>query len=45
MSMRDWITRLEGFLTLNDCEILQGAGRVSAEVKLKGALYYYRPST
>ena len=32
MSMQDWITKLEGFLTLNDREILQGAGRVSAEL-------------
>lgn len=31
MSMRDWITKLEGFLTLNDREILQGAGQVSAQ--------------
>lgn len=31
MSMRDWITKLEGFLTLNDREILQGAGKVSAQ--------------
>jgi len=32
MTMQDWITKLEGFLTLNDREILQGAGRVSAEL-------------
>ena len=32
MTMRDWITKLEGFLTLNDREILQGAGRVSKEL-------------
>jgi hypothetical protein len=32
MSMQDWITKLEGFLTLNDREILQGAGKVSAEL-------------
>lgn len=31
MSMHDWITKLEGFLTLNDREILQGAGNVSAQ--------------
>lgn len=31
MSMRDWITKLEGFLTLNDREILQDAGNVSAQ--------------
>lgn len=32
MTMRDWITKLEGFLTLNDREILRDAGRVSAEL-------------
>jgi len=32
MNMRDWISKLEGFLTLNDREILQGAGKVSAEL-------------
>ena len=32
MTMQDWISKLEGFLTLNDREILQGAGKVSAEL-------------
>jgi len=32
MTMRDWINKLEGFLTLNDREILQGAGKVSAQL-------------
>ncbi len=32
MTMRDWIAKLEGFLTLNDREILENAGRVSAEL-------------
>lgn len=32
MSMVDWVTKLEGFLTLNDREILQGAGKVSAQL-------------
>jgi len=32
MSMHDWIVKLEGFLTLNDREILQNAGKVSAEL-------------
>lgn len=32
MSMKDWITKLEGFLTLNDREILRGAGQVSADL-------------
>jgi len=31
MTMRDWITKLEGFLTLNDRNILTHAGRISAE--------------
>jgi hypothetical protein len=29
MKMSDWIAKLHGFLTLNDREILQGAGKVS----------------
>jgi hypothetical protein len=32
MSMQDWVIKLEGFLTLNDRELLQGAGAVSAEL-------------
>lgn len=32
MTMSDWITKLEGFLALNDREILQDAGKVSAEL-------------
>lgn len=32
MTMQDWITKLEGFLTLNDREILQNAGSVSTEL-------------
>ena len=32
MTMQDWITKLEGFLTLNDREILKDAGTVSAEI-------------
>ncbi len=32
MTMRDWIKKLEGFLTLNDREILQNAGNVSARM-------------
>ena len=32
MAMQDWIAKLEGFLTLNDREILRDAGRVSAEL-------------
>ena len=32
MTMQDWISKLEGFLTLNDREILQGAGKVTAQL-------------
>ena len=32
MSMQDWISKLEGFLKLNDREILQGAGKMSAQL-------------
>lgn len=32
MTMQEWVSKLEGFLTLNDREILQGAGKVSAEL-------------
>ncbi|MBI4331017.1 MAG: virulence RhuM family protein [Chloroflexi bacterium] len=32
MTMNDWITKLEGFMTLNDRDVLQNAGKVSAEL-------------
>ena len=32
MTMQAWVKKLEGFLTLNDREILQGAGKVSAQL-------------
>ncbi len=32
MNMQDWINKLDGFLTLNDREILQHAGKVSHEL-------------
>jgi hypothetical protein len=32
MTMREWITKLEGFLTLNDPEVLKNAGKVSADL-------------
>lgn len=32
MSMVDWIKKLDGFLTLNDREILNHAGKVSHQV-------------
>lgn len=31
MTMRDWATRLDGFLEFNGTELLVGAGKVSAE--------------
>lgn len=37
MTMQNWITKLEGFLTLNDREILQNAGKVSAELAKSSA--------
>ena len=50
MTMKDWITKLEGFLTLNDRDILLNAGKVSAElartrslwrVKMAGSRSYF----
>ena len=32
MTMQDWISKLEGFLRLNDRAILQGAGKISAQL-------------
>jgi len=32
MTMRDWVEKLHGFLTLNDREILEGVGKISAEL-------------
>lgn len=32
MTMQDWITKLEGFLTLNDRMVLQNAGKITAEL-------------
>lgn len=31
MAMKDWITKLHGFLTLNEREVLEGAGHLSKE--------------
>ena len=45
MKMADWITKLHGFLTLNDREILQGAGKVtkkSADDKALAEFEKYR---
>jgi hypothetical protein len=32
MTMQDWVTKLEGFLTLNDRMVLQNAGKITAEL-------------
>ncbi len=32
MTMQDWINKLDGFLTLNDREVLRDAGKVSAQI-------------
>ena len=37
MYMKDWITKLNGFLTLNDREILEHAGRISHELATEKA--------
>jgi hypothetical protein len=45
MRMADWITKLHGFLTLNDSDILQGAGKVSrkdADAKALAEFEAYR---
>jgi len=46
MYMKDWITKLNGFLTLNDREILAHAGRISHELaKEKAETEYKRYQT
>lgn len=35
MTMEDWIERLDGFLEFNEYEILQDAGKISANVAKK----------
>ena len=35
MTMNDWIEKLHGFLTINDREILQDAGRISHELMVE----------
>ncbi len=37
MYMKDWIEKLNGFLTLNDRDILTHAGKVSHELALQKA--------
>ncbi len=41
MRMNDWITKLHGFLTLNDREILEGAGQLSKQLADTHALEEY----
>jgi len=41
MYMKDWITKLNGFLTLNDREILEHAGRISHELAKEKAKTEY----
>jgi len=41
MYMKDWITKLHGFLTLNDMEILGHKGRISANAAKEHALKEY----
>jgi len=41
MRMKDWITKLEGCLGLNDREILSHAGKVSHELAMKHAAVQY----
>ena len=41
MHMADWVEKLHGFLTLNEREILQGAGRVSKELADEHAIGQY----
>ncbi len=42
MRMADWITKLNGFLTLNDRYILTGAGRVSHALAVEQAKGQYQ---
>ena len=35
MHMRDWITKLHGFLTINDRNILTHAGKISHEMAME----------
>ncbi len=41
MKMADWISKLDGFLTINDREILTHAGRISHELALAHAEQHY----
>ena len=47
MSMKDWVKKLDGFLILNDKEILDNAGEVShkeMEEKVRQQLARYNQS-
>ncbi len=35
MKMKDWINKLDAFLQFNEYELLQGKGKISAEVSRK----------
>jgi hypothetical protein len=35
MMMKDWIERLDGFLTFNEYNVLKDAGRISADIAKK----------
>lgn len=41
MTMKDWIDKLHGFLTLNEREVLEGVGRLSKEEADDHALREY----
>lgn len=41
MNMKDWITKLDAFLNINDREILQDAGKISHELALRHAEQEY----
>jgi len=45
MYMRDWINKLNGFLTLNDRDILTSAGKISHDKALQLARVSMRNST
>lgn len=42
MYMKDWIAKLDGFLQLNDRDILQGAGKISKKLGEQIAVKEYR---
>ena len=44
MHMADWIEKLNGFLTLNDRDILTHAGRISHEMAQATAELEYAPT-